>query len=48
VKELRPYFGTDTALYLNPPNVVDSDLSAFGRHVENQYRLPEVRTLTPS
>jgi hypothetical protein len=51
MRELRPYFEAELAQssksrYMNPPNVVDSELAAFGSEVEREYRLPPIVSAT--
>ena len=47
LRELRPYFEPPTSPPLaHPPNVVDTDLDAFGADVASEYRLPPIVAAT--
>lgn len=51
MRELRPYFEEELpqsskSRLLNPPNVVDSELAAFGSDLDREYRLPPIVSAT--
>jgi hypothetical protein len=53
IRKLRPYFEEELPQsskskrrFANPPNVVDTELAAFGSEVEREYRLPPIVSAT--